>query len=229
MKTLNPFRLTLVALLLVVAAVSAFASPQINTPTLTRATYPLGVQVPDTAAFTIEGGTGATIVTTDTTQSFYIGGLAQGATGTASASVISLLRVTVTGMPTGVAVDTIYADVDYSNSPNGPWATNGNTGTGADITLLLLGPAAASDTTGVGYVKANYQSVGLPANQALYSGSLALAGTSVARTAPFLWQYARLRFAGDHGIGLASTLLSASVSVGYQVDLLPQISATPRR
>lgn len=199
-----------------------------------RAKYPAGVCTPDSSGgFILEGNSGSAPTCNDTTAAFYIGNLASSALGVVGGTnAYPLIRVSVAGVPTGVAVDTIRAFIDLAQNKNGPWSTAGaSVPTGWDITMLQNAPTAASDTTGAGATKALY-AAGSTALSPLstvpvYSGCLNLTGVTIGSSvaSPVGWKYARLRLTGDKTTGTISSLFGTKVWVSFPVNVADPSSA----
>lgn len=219
----------LVALVAVVLVSVCVASPYSRVVGVKRAKVVAGVYTPDSSAFILEGNSGSTPTCNDTTESFFVGDILGQSNFASGTNAVPLIRVAIAGVPTGVAVDTLRAFIDYANDKAGPWFTAGAAvPTGWDITLLKNSPTAASDTTGAG---ASYALGGVASGavQSVYSGTLALtsvtAGTAV--TSPIGWQWARLRLTGDKTTGTLSSLLWSRVWVAIPTDVAPGSALTP--
>jgi len=206
-----------------------------NAIQLSRAKYPAGVCTPDSTVFILEGNAGSTPTCNDTTAAFYIGNHAI-ATGLLSATtgVTPLFNFTVFGVPTGVAVDSLRLFIDYAQSKNGPWITQGAAvPTGWDATLLQVAPTAASDTTGAGATKAAY-AAGSTASSPLstlpgYHGWYGLTGVTLGSgvASPYGFEFARLRLTGDKTTGTISSLFNAAVWVSFPVNVADPQSKGP--
>lgn len=228
----------LVVLLAAVVTTVTSAAVMNNPKELYRAKYPAGVCTPDSSVFILEGNSGSAPTCNDTTEAFFVGNHAlQSGNYASSTNAVPVFMVSVSGVPTGVAVDTIRAFVDYSMTKHGPWLTAGQAvPTGWDITCLQVAPTAASDSTGAGHTKYLY-STGSTARsplstQPVYKGVLALTGVTVgsSNASPVGWNYARLRLTGDKTTGTLSSLFAAKVTVSFPVDVLaPASPADPNQ
>jgi len=202
-----------------------------------RAKYPAGVCTPDSAVFILEGNSGSAPTCNDTTAAFYVGNIATSHLGVVGGTnAYPLLRVSVSGVPTGAAVDTIRAFIDLAQSRNGPWLTAGQAvPTGWDITCLLVSPTAASDSTGAGETKALYAAGSTARSplspQPVYTGCLNLTGVTIGSSAasPVGWDYARLRLTGDKTTSTINSLFAAKVTVSFPVEVVdPASKGEPR-
>lgn len=218
---------------LVAITVTLAAAAVVNNPVqVSRAKYPVGVCTPDSAAFILEGNSGSAPTCNDTTAAIYIGNhIAHGGLLAATTNLAPVFTVIVSGVPYGVAVDTIRAFVDYAQTKNGPWLTVGQAvPTGWDITCLMVAPTAASDSTGVGATNALYAAgstaISPLSTRPVYRGYLALTAVTLgsANTSPVGWDYMRLRLTGDKTTGLVSTLFGARVWVSFPVNVLDPAS-----
>lgn len=158
----------------------------------------------DSLPFTLIAGTGN--ATTDTTRIFRLDGLlSQGVTTGGTSTAQPLLRITVTGFPSAVAVDTVYAYLEGCVDASGTCFTQGAT-VAPPINLLNPLGAAASDTTlqrrGVGSV---YTAV----------VQLTPSNLSFATLGAYLWPWYRIRLRGDKD----GVLVNAQVFVESVYDL----------
>lgn len=198
-----------------------------NTLQLPRARYLAGVMNRDSSVFILEGNSGSAPTCYDTTAAFYIGNhVLNGGNFAGTTNAVPMFILTVSGVPTGVAVDSIRAFVDYSMSKNGPWLTAGEAvPTGWDVTCTMVAPTAASDSTGAGATKALYAAgstaISPLSTRPVYKGVLqatsVTAGTLA--TSPLGWQYARFRLTGDKTTGTLSSLFGARVWVSFPVNV----------
>ncbi len=231
-------KIAVVAVALVVAVVSfasvAGAANSTFFSDLYRVKNVAGTLTPDSASFTIEQSAAATLPSNDTLSAVYVGDLNAFYDEAATNAAKNVLRVVVRGVPTDPVADTLRFWCDWSNSPHGPWYTEKNTVTPQVVCLNGLG-AANADTAGVGTWRTygygpTYGSNSVIPTPNVYTGFMQINNTLASISAgginsPQGWQYLRLRSTGDHGG--AGTVLGATVSVSYLIDLAAQI--TPRK
>lgn len=222
-----------------VAITSTFASAAVVNVTkqVSRAKYPAGACTPDSMAFILEGNSGSAPTCNDTSAAFYIGNhVLQAGNLAATTSVTPLFSFLVSGVPTGVATDSVGVFIDYAPSPNGPWVTKGQAvPSGWDSYLFLRAPTAASDSTGAGATKALYAAgstvISPLSTQPCYRGFYGLTGVTIGSdaTSPIGFDWARLRLTGDKTTGTINSLFDARLWVSYPVNVAdPQTPADPR-
>lgn len=158
----------------------------------------------DSLPFTIIAGTGN--ATTDTIRAFSLAGLlSQGVTSGGTTNAQPLLRITVIGFPSAVAVDTIYAYIEGCVDQSGVCFTQGAT-VAPPINLLNPLGAAAADTT--------LQRRGVAS---VYTALVQFtpSNLSFATSGMYLWPYYRVRLRGDKD----GVLVNAQVFIQATYDL----------
>lgn len=224
MNTFRRFTLVALGALAILSGIvhDSHASAVTYPQKVVRARYPAGVETADSSVFVCEGAV-ASWATADTTQTFGIKHINYELSNAATTQAQPLLRVTIAGVPSGPAVDTLLAYIDFAHTRSGPWTSQSNAannGFAAPTALILTGGATNADSTGAGLFFAGFPNNAPPtATFNTYHGFITYAPGNAASTSPILWEFGRLRLSGDKTA--ASNLFIFDIIVDDQVDLIP--------